>query len=358
MPRLNTRIAPSPTGDMHLGTLRTAYFNFLAARGTGGAFILRIDDTDAARNEEKHVVTIIDTLMWLGLVPTLIVRQSQRFDIYKNVAMSLMRMGVAHRKGGAVCLHYKFPGPYVFKDLVVGDQEIGQTALDHTSDLVLLRSDGSPTYHFANCVDDIWFDIDLVIRGQDHLSNTAKHCILMRAMGVTKYPIYAHVGLIHHNGKKMSKRDGASSVLKLREDGYSPAAVLNFVLRMGWSPSEDNKANSLIPHEKAIPMFMTAGKMRASSANYDQGKLDWYQRKYAQNVQKAKEGNRGVAGIPAIEPLQTTVPLAGRPSNVIPFRLPARNGKAPSPRPYNPVETKLGSGRTGAEGDSEHPTCT
>lgn len=263
-----TRIAPSPTGDMHLGTARTAYFNYLAARGSGGTFALRIDDTDLVRSKQEHVDVILRTMEFLGLEYDTITYQSHRFDAYKDYAADLIAAKVAEEKDGAIVLSHEL------------DQPKGPVQL------VLIKGDGSPSYHFASVLDDWMDDTSYIIRGVDHESNEVKHRLIwdtlngVKASDAKHFPKLDHVGLIHMNKKKMSKRDGASSMLKYEGEGYSPDALLNFMLRMGWGPKEDNKANSIIPKDRAIQMFLTEGSMKKSAANFDQAKLDWFNKKY------------------------------------------------------------------------------
>lgn len=283
--QFNTRIAPSPTGDMHLGTARTAYFNWLAARATQGRFLLRIDDTDQNRNQESVVKVIYDTMEWLGLDYDATFRQSSRFDVHKNEAQRLVDLGLAKVvENGAVALKIPQNMPTVWIDEIVGDIKITGQDMAAIDGMIILKSDGSPTYHFSSVLDDIHSDINLVIRGQDHVSNTPKHIAIyltMQAAGVRlQLPKFAHVGLIHKDKKKMSKRDGAASMLFYRDNNYSPAALLNFMLRLGWSPSKDDATNTIISQKRAVGMFLNEGRMRASSANFDQAKLDFYNKKY------------------------------------------------------------------------------
>ncbi len=278
---MNTRIAPSPTGYMHIGTARTAYFNWLAARASQGQFILRIDDTDQQRNNQEYIDDIIETMNWLGLNYDQIVYQSKRNDLYTTALNLLTNKGLLQEKDGAIIFQCSIDKmPKIWHDEIGGDIAITKTNLDILSEgIVLLRSDKTPTYHFASCVDDIDLKIDLIIRGVDHLTNTIKQIAIWQAMDYTP-PKIAHIGLLHMNGKKMSKRDGAMSVLDLKNKGYSPEAILNFLVRMGWGPKIDDKTTSLLPRKRMLELFLNDGKMRSSAANIDMAKLDAFNRKY------------------------------------------------------------------------------
>jgi len=289
----NTRIAPSPTGDMHIGTARTAYFNWLAARATGGKFILRIDDTDLSRSDPKYSQVVLDTMNWLGLDYDSLVYQSQRFDLYYEKANQLIDEGKAKKDGSAIIL---FPGPFAMNGFdeeseypyrYWQDELAGRIRMSRddealiTAGIVLIKKDGSPTYHFASVVDDIDLGINYVIRGKDHTTNTSRHIMIYEAL--KKYdqvPQYAHIGLIHKDGKKLSKRDGAASMLWYKDQGYHPDAILNFMARMGWGPTVDDKTTSLLPKEKMLDLFLSGGKMKNADANLDMKKLDSFDRKY------------------------------------------------------------------------------
>lgn len=289
-----TRIAPSPTGDMHLGTARTAYFNWLAAKASGGQFILRIDDTDKARNDEVHIADIVDTMNWLGLNYDAVYMQSARFDRYRQIAIQLIKKGKAKvLDDGAVI--FDTTNQLMLRDYwtdeLAGDIDITDTNLEHMSNMVLIRSDESPTYNFASVVDDIDFGVNFVIRGQDHMSNTPKQVALFDSLD-HPLPKFAHVGLIHYNKKKLSKRKkevgdapGAGNMMYYRDKGYDPDAVLNFILRLGWGPTVDDKTTKMIDRDRALELFLDGGKMRAAPSNMDLNMLEAFDRKY-----KAKKG--------------------------------------------------------------------
>lgn len=288
-----TRIAPSPTGDMHIGTARTAYFNWLAARASGGKFILRVDDTDQKRNDSASLEVILSTMKWLDLDYDEIVYQSSKFDAYKATAQQLIVLGWAIPKDGAVVFtsDLKLKDGYVFptswKDEIKGDISITEDDRSHMEGMVLIKSDGSPSYNFCSIVDDMQMGINLIIRGVDHITNTAKQVVLWDAInGGKPLPRFAHLGLICVDGKPMSKRDGASSMLNYMNAGYDPDAMLNFLARLGWGPTKDDKSTALLPRDKMLEMFLTAGKMRSQPANFDIAKLESFDRKY-----KARKGS-------------------------------------------------------------------
>lgn len=273
-----TRIAPSPTGMMHIGTARTAYFNWLAARATAGTFILRIDDTDATRNDESAVAVIDEGLAWLGLNADERFRQSDRQDLYAATAERLLADGKAVRaENGAILLADGFDASWTTHEGRVMSPTHKEQAL--ADGQPILRADGTPIYHFASVVDDVDMGITLVIRGSDHISNTFRQAAIFHALGAD-LPKFSHVGLITQGKKKMSKRDGAASLLNYRDEGYDPDALLNAMLRMGWGPSRDDKSTAILTREQATDMFMTGGRMKSSPAEFDRQKLDWMDRKY------------------------------------------------------------------------------
>src|SRR5947207_13358424 len=258
---VRVRFAPSPTGFLHIGGARTALFNWLYARHTGGAFILRIEDTDVARNTREAVEVILDGLRWLGLEweegPTSgdangpskgdhgPYFQSQRADIYKKRVQELKDKGMAYELEGAVKFRMTRE-PMVIPDLVVGEVRRELTDRERLDpDFVIVRSDGQPVFHLVNVIDDLEMGITHVIRGEDHLSNTAKHIALFRAFGVPP-PHYAHIPLILNiDGTKMSKRDKAASLNTYIEESYAPEAVVNYLCLLGWSPKKNREKMSI-----------------------------------------------------------------------------------------------------------------
>ena len=219
-----TRIAPSPTTlssckSVHIGLLRSAYFNWLAAKASNGKFYLRVDDTDQDRHNEDAVQVIYDAMAWLGLDYDDTFRQSQHKDmgLYDKAAEDLVNANLAYKDDGAIRLRCPDNMPETWHDEVAGDIAITDKDKGFIDGLVLIKSDGWPTYHFSSVIDDAWAGINYVIRGNDHTSNTAKHIAIYLQMqkcnsgnGSFTIPKFGHVGLIHKNGKKMSKRDAAT----------------------------------------------------------------------------------------------------------------------------------------------------
>lgn len=283
----NTRIAPSPTGDMHIGTARTAYFNWLAARSTGGKFLLRIDDTDKERSNEVYTDLIKTFMDWLGLDYDSCYKQSDRILSYRE-ALDV----IPHKtlENGAVALDLQsFDGlPTSWTDEISGEIKITQQDLDQTKNMILFKADGLPTYNFASVIDDIDGGINYIIRGTDHITNTAKQAILFRLFNAD-LPKFAHVGLINKDGKPLSKRDGGSSLIYYKNSCYDPDAMLNFMARMGWGPTVDDKTTSLLPREKMLELFFKGGSMRNQAANLDLAKLQSFDRKYKGRKQKCSE---------------------------------------------------------------------
>lgn len=281
---LTTRIAPSPTGYAHLGTARTAYFNWLAARASGGKFILRIDDTDAARNDPAFVDIIFQAMDYLRLDYDATFTQSGRFDRYRQVAADLMAAGKAVLRDGAVFLHCPLTvaaGSVGFVDAAVGNVPVTAADVDFISHFVLLKRDGSPTYHFASVVDDIDYGINFVLRGADHISNTVKQLAVYNALGVAA-PRYGHVGLLHDlaTGKKLSKSTGAPSLLHYRDQGVDADAMCNFLLRLGWGPKVDDRSTVTLPRDRALALFLDGGNLRGASSKVDFAQLDKLDRRY------------------------------------------------------------------------------
>ena len=284
---VRVRFAPSPTGYLHIGSARTALFNWLYARHTGGTFILRIEDTDAARNTQEAVDVILEGLRWLGLDwdegpltgaangpskgscgPYF---QSQRSDIYRKRVEELKQKGMAYDHEGAVKFRMQRE-PVLISDLVVGDVRRELTDREEIDpDFVIVRSDGQPVFHLVNVIDDLEMGITHVIRGEDHLTNTAKHIALFRAFGVEP-PKYAHIPLILNpgDGSKMSKRDQGSSLAGYFPD-FAPEAVFNYLYLLGWSPKENRE---VLPQEEVIRLFDLPQILR-HNARFDSVKLHW-----------------------------------------------------------------------------------
>ena len=273
MSQVRVRFAPSPTGFFHIGSARTALFNWLYARHTGGVFILRVEDTDQSRNSEEFLRVIYDSLKWLGLGwdegpgvggafgPY---RQSERASLHREYLERLKSSGRAYEKDGAT--YFKITGePQVIEDAIRGRVERREE-----KDFVIVRSDGNPVFHLVNVIDDIAMQVTHVIRGEDHLSNTSKHTELFKAFGAP-LPIYAHIPLIlKQNGPgKMSKRDQGALIEEYQKRGFIPAALVNFLCLLGWSPKDDRE---ILPLEEVIRLFDLPG-VNQSNARFDEKKL-------------------------------------------------------------------------------------
>jgi glutamyl-tRNA synthetase len=283
----NTRIAPSPSGYLHFGTGRTAYFNWLAARSTGGKFILRIDDTNTAKSQDQYVDLIYRAMDYLNLDFDLTFRQSDRLARYQAVVADLVSRDKAYLKDGAVFLRHTL-GQQSFVDRALGTINVTKLDVDFIGGMVLVKSDGMPTYHFANVVDDIDYDINYVIRGNDHTNNTLKQVALYEAIGAAP-PQYAHIGLLCDlkTGKKLSKSDGAKSLLDFQADGVDPDAMCNFLLRLGWGPKVDDKSTAVLPRDRALALFLDGGNLRGVHSKVDFQKLDSFDRKYKAQKRQA-----------------------------------------------------------------------
>jgi len=278
MSEIRVRFAPSPTGYLHIGSARTALFNWLYARANNGKFILRIEDTDKERSDEKYLDEILSSLKWLGLNwDEEICSQSKRFDIYKETAERLVKEEKAYydetEKGRAIRLKVVKDEVITFYDVVRDKIEINSSTLD---DLVLMKSDGSATYNFACVVDDIDMKISHIIRGEDHIANTPKQILVYQALGA-KPPKFAHMPLILGEDKsRMSKRHGATSIAEYKERGYLHEALVNFLALMGWSP-KDNREKMTI--EQIIKIFSLKA-ITKTGAIFDIKKLDWLNGEY------------------------------------------------------------------------------
>ena len=233
-----TRFAPSPTGYLHIGGVRTALFNFVFAKKNNGTFLVRIEDTDKERSEDKYIDAIKEGLAWIGLNPDEEpIKQSDRFDVYINEANRLIEEGKAYLDEGAIRLKVNKEGSTHVKDLVYGEIEFVNKELD---DLVILRSDSSPTYHFCNVIDDNFQNVTHIIRGEDHLPNTPKQIQIVNALGYKGFE-YAHLPLVLGEDKKrLSKRHAATDLMSYKADGYLPEAVLNMLAKLGWSKTEED----------------------------------------------------------------------------------------------------------------------
>ena len=299
MSQVRVRFAPSPTGFFHIGSARTALFNWLYARHTGGTFILRIEDTDQARNSEQFLKLIYDSLTWLGLDwdegpnPSGVgergsfgpYRQSQRAAIYQKYQQQLLNSGRAYEKDGAVWFKLLGERYTVFDDhrkkevekvksapVVIDDRIRGRVERQEDEDFVIFRSDGNPVFHFVNVVDDIEMKVSHIIRGEDHLSNTSKHVRLYEGFGVTP-PVFAHLPLIlkapEMGQGKMSKRDKGALIEEYQQRHFLPEALVNYLALLGWNPGDDREKMSLAEIVKLFDL----PAVNQSNAKFDGKKL-------------------------------------------------------------------------------------
>ncbi|RAP59167.1 glutamate--tRNA ligase [Oleiagrimonas sp. MCCC 1A03011] len=315
---VRTRFAPSPTGFLHIGGARTALYCWLEARHHGGRFVLRVEDTDRVRSTDEAVQAILDGMRWLGLdADEGPIYQTGRLDRYREVAEQLLKAGKAYyayetpeeieamreaarakgekpryngyyrdrnepyREDPNRVIRFKNPlnGSVVFEDKVKGRIEWSNTELD---DFVLFRSDGFPTYNFAVVVDDLDMGITEVIRGDDHVNNTPRQINVYEALGAP-VPTFAHLPMIlGEDGQKLSKRHGAVGVMQYREDGYLPHALLNYLVRLGWSHGDQE----IFSIGEMIELFDIAD-VNASAARFDMAKLGWLNQQYLKNEDPA-----------------------------------------------------------------------
>ncbi len=299
--KVKVRIAPSPTGKLHIGTARTALFNYLFAKKNKGKFILRFEDTDVSRSTKEYEKEITDSLRWLELSwdegPY---HQMERLSRYKEIANSLRSKGLAYGKEGALWLNVKaiidkFKVKYKKAKVLAKERGNSKKGVGYTielskkdlilgkisglvSDFVLMRATGMPTYHFAVVVDDYDMKISHVIRGQDHFPNTPKHYLLQKALGY-KTPEYAHIPLTLNPDKtKLSKRFGAVAISDYKKMGYLSEALINFMVLLGWNPKTEREFFSL---KELVKEFSFEG-MGKSSAVFDVDKLNYFNAYYIQ----------------------------------------------------------------------------
>ena len=313
--KIKTRFAPSPTGYLHVGGARTALYSWLFARNHGGEFVLRIEDTDLERSTPEAIEAIMDGMNWLSLEwdegPYF---QTKRFDRYNAVIDEMLAAGTAYKcycskerlealreeqmaKGekpryDGRCRHghehhaddepcvVRFANPeegsVVFDDQIRGPIEFSNQELD---DLIIRRTDGSPTYNFCVVVDDWDMEITHVIRGEDHINNTPRQINILKALNAP-VPVYAHVSMINgDDGKKLSKRHGAVSVMQYRDDGYLPEALLNYLVRLGWSSGDQE----IFSREEMIKLF-SLGAVSKSASAFNTEKLQWLNHHYINSL--------------------------------------------------------------------------
>ena len=315
-----TRFAPSPTGYLHIGGLRTALLSYLWARKNNGTFLLRIEDTDFSRNDEAAALAIVEAFKWVGLEHDgTIEYQSSRLPIYQEYVQKLLDAGRAYKcymskeelealreeqtqrkerpkydnryrdytgtapEGREAVVRIKAPleGSITVHDGVKGD--VVFNVHDILDDFIIARSDGTPTYNFVVAVDDALMGVTDVIRGDDHLSNTPKQIVVYQALGFT-IPKFFHVPMIHnHDGKKLSKRDGATDVMAYKTLGYTPEALLNFLVRLGWSHGDQE----IFSMDEMLEIFDPSDINRSASI-YNVEKLDWLNSHYLKNMSNGK----------------------------------------------------------------------
>ena len=314
-----TRFAPSPTGYLHIGGLRTALYSYLWARKTGGKFRLRVEDTDQARNNEEALKAIIEAFDWVGLdYDGEVEYQSKRMDIYKKYIDQLLEEGKAYYcymskeeldalrekqmankqtpkydgtwrpeegktlpeipEGIEPVVRIKSPNDGMIS-FIDGVKETMNFDCSEVDDFIIARSNGTPTYNFVVAIDDALMDMTDVIRGDDHLSNTPKQIVIYEALGFT-VPKFYHIPMINNpSGKKLSKRDGAMDVMQYKRDGFLPEALLNFLVRLGWS----NKDQEIFSMDEMLELFDPSNINKSASA-YNQEKLLWLNAHYIKNV--------------------------------------------------------------------------
>lgn len=313
---IRVRFAPSPTGNLHIGGLRTALFNQLFARHNNGTFVIRIEDTDEVRSEHKYTQALLESLKWCGIQSDeQLVFQSQRKDVYAQVVLDLIDQKKMYR---CICTeqeihdrvrstgneqeHFMYDGfcrdknierlvakpfvvrfalPHDLEEIVVNDLVLGTVIFnkDQFDDFILIRSDGTPTYNFAVVIDDNYMKISHIIRGQEHLGNTPKQILLYQACGFL-VPQFAHIPLIlSPNGGKLSKRDGAVDVLAYKGDGYLPDALVNYMVRLGWA----YKDQEIFTRSELI-QFFTLDNVGKKGGVFDIQKLEWVNSVYMKNL--------------------------------------------------------------------------
>ncbi len=281
---MRVRFAPSPTGQLHIGGARTALYNWLLARKHGGTLVLRIEDTDRERSTPENVEQILDALRWLELDwdegP---ISQVERAGRHREQIDRLLADGAAYEDDGAVRLRVPDEGETVVSDVIRGDVTFPHSAID---DFVIARSDGSALYNLAVAVDDLDMGIDHVVRGEDHLSNTPRQVMILKALGAEP-PVYAHLPLLHGpDGKKLSKRHGAASVQELRDQGYLPEAVRNYIAMLGWGLDDET---TFISTDDLIQAF-SLERVSRSPAVFDEQKLRWMNGRYLRELTTAGPG--------------------------------------------------------------------
>ena len=314
--KIRTRFAPSPTGYIHIGNVRTALYTYLASKSQGGEMLLRVEDTDQARFVEGAEKLVLETLQWLGITwDGEVTRQTERREIYLEYAKKLIDRGLAYadpytpeevekfrqqankekkpflyrdfrpenppkwQPGMPLRFKVENPKKYTWQDEVYGELSAGPEALD---DFILIKSDGLPTYNFAHIVDDDDMGVNLIIRGQEYISSMPRYLSLYDALGI-KWPTFAHLPhILNETGnKKLGKRDGAKSVEQYREEGYLPEAIVNFLAELGWNDGTEQDIYSM---DELLANF-TLTKVHKSSARFDEKRLNWLNGQWIQRLE-------------------------------------------------------------------------
>lgn len=273
MKEVVVRYAPSPTGIPHIGNIRTALYNFLLSKSQNGKFILRIEDTDRKRFVPESVEAIKDSLKVLGLLTDEVYQQSERLSVYRRDLKLLQDKGLVYEDEGAWRFKVEKGKKLKWNDLVHGPVEFTSGVIE---DFIIVKSDGYPTYHFASVVDDHDLKISHVLRGDEWISSTPKHLLLYQAFGWDP-PQFIHVpAILGPDKKKLSKREGARSVLEYVEDGYLPEALVNFLALLGWSPKGDRELFTL----DELTREFSVERLNKNSPIFNLEKLNWFNRKY------------------------------------------------------------------------------
>jgi glutamyl-tRNA synthetase len=281
---VRVRMAPSPTGFLHIGTAHTFLFNWLFARGRGGECLLRIENTDTSREVAEATEQIQRSLVWLGLDwDGPVTFQLDAMDRCREIAARLVAEGKAYEDEGAIRFRMPDDGTTGWDDAVRGRIDFPNEQLE---DLVIVRADGRATYNFASPVEDMDDEITHVVRGEDHISNTPKQLQILRALG-HEPPVYAHLGnLLGTDGKKLSKRHGATSVDEFREAGYMQPALMNFLALLGWAPDGET---TIMSRDELIERF-SLERVGSSPATLDYAKLDWMNGMYLRAMSPEEYG--------------------------------------------------------------------
>lgn len=303
---VRVRLAPSPTGSPHIGTAWQALFDYCFAKKNNGKFILRLEDTDRARLVPESEAEIYETLKWLGFDYDEVYKQSERLDIYKKYSQELLTKGLVYEDDGAVRFKINKEGQTTYHDLV-GEKDI--TIENSTQeDFVIIKSDGYPTYNFANVIDDHLMEISHVIRGNEYISSMPKYIQLYKSLG-WQPPKFAHLPLLlGQDRSKLSKRHGAKSVLELKKEGFLKEAIINFLAHLGWSNPQGKEIFSL---EEMIKVF-DFKDFNHSSAFFDVTKLEWLNGEYIRRMseeQLEEQLDEFLVDHPAKGKLASIIPL-------------------------------------------------